>query len=334
MAYKLLFGTYTNDQSKGIYQATLNDNGHFSDLKLNTEIGSPTYLSKAQNSFIYSVERGDGIGGVAVIDNGRIVSHYLDEGSSPAYIGIDEQRQLVFVTNYHKGKLDIYKIADNMLELTDSFQNTGNGPREEQQSSHLHFSNLTPDNKLVNVDLGSDELIVFDLSNDGKLSNESRFKFDAGYGPRHIRFTKDGKFAVVIGELSSQVSLLSYQNGKFELLNTTSTIPEDFTDHNGGAAIRLSNDDKFVYASNRGYNSIAIFEIDYVKKELKLIDNQDVYGDFPRDFNITNDNKFLIVANQKTNNATSFSIDNNSGKLSLIEKDFYLPEAVRVTFDD
>ncbi|ABJ57053.1 lactonase family protein [Oenococcus oeni] len=337
MSYKLLFGTYTKSESKGLYEAELSDSGELKNLKNTAEIGSPTYFAVSNAGLLYAVDKQDQRGGVSVWDTSTIPFKKTDEqisdGSSPAYIFVDEKRQLVFTGNYHKGLVSIYKIDGQKLIKSDEFKNEGSGPRPEQESSHIHFTALTPDNRLVAVDLGSDELLTFELSKDGKLSQPTRFKTEKGFGPRHIRFSKDGNYAYLLGELSSKLSILKYKEGKFELVKTVSTIPADWTAHNGAAAIRLSNDYKFIYNSNRGYNSIAVFKISENQENVELIQQISTEGDFPRDFNVSPDGKYLVAVNQNTNNATSYSINPENGKLTLIQKDFYLPEAVRVYFE-
>ncbi|MFT8917706.1 MAG: lactonase family protein [Oenococcus sp.] len=336
MSYKLLFGTYTKSDSKGLYEAFLSDDGKINNLENVAQIGSPTYFALSNAGLLYAVDKQGDRGGVSVWDTSTMPFTKTDEqisnGASPAYVFVDEGRQLVFTGNYHTGLITIFKIDGQKLIKTDDFQNEGKGPKAEQDSAHIHFTSLTPDNRLVAVDLGTDEVLTFEISQDGKLSEPIRFRTEAGFGPRHIRFSEDGKRAFLLGELSSKLSLLKYQEGKFKLISTISTIPADWTKHNGAAAIRLSDDYKYIYTSNRGYNSIAVFKIADDENDVKLIQQIPTEGDFPRDFNITPDGRYLVAVNQNTNNASSYAIDKTSGELALIQKDFYVPEAVRVYF--
>lgn len=329
---KILFGTYTNQDSKGIYQAFLDEESKtISPAELIYQIGSPTYLAVDQNHrFIFAVDRRDGQGGISVIDfqTNQLLDTYLSQGSSPAYLAFDNQRNLLYSANYHKGLIEIFKVnEDGKLTLTDSFLNQGSGPRDEQQSSHMHYANLTPDNKLVTVDLGTDQVIIFDISDDGKLTKYFEYQTEPGFGPRHIRFSPNGKKAYLLGELGSLLSVLNYQDGQLDLIKTLPTIPADWTEHNGAAALRVTKDNKYIYASNRGHNSIAIFS---TEDDLTFVDWTMTQGDFPRDFNLSKDEKFLIVANQKTNNASLFERNQDTGKLDLIFDDYQIPESVAV----
>jgi 6-phosphogluconolactonase len=145
-------------------------------------------------------------------------------------------------------------------------------------------------------------------------------------------FAPDKKTAYLVGELSSTVSVLDYDltTGSFHLLQTVSTIPDDWTEHNGAAAIRISNDGRFVYVSNRGHNSLAVFEV--LDGELKLIQHLTTHGDFPRDFALDPTERFILVANQNTDNATLYTRDQETGLLACCQKDIPLPEGVCVYF--
>ena len=141
----------------------------------------------------------------------------------------------------------------------------------------------------------------------------------------------NGKLAYLAGELSSEVAVLEYNNGIFNLIQIVSTIPVDWTKHNGVAAIRISSDDKFVYVSNRGHNSIAVFEVEE-DGILKLIQTISTNGDFPRDFALDNSERFIVVAHQNSTIASLFARNATSGKLELLQTDIPVPEVVCVHF--
>ncbi|RRG17936.1 lactonase family protein [Weissella viridescens] len=342
MAEKMLFGTYTKRISKGIYQADFDEQtGKMSNVEAIAEIGSPTYLAVSDANVLYAVDKQDGQGGVAVYDydaagaTAKLKQEVLADGASPAYVAVDEARQLLYTANYHKGTVEVYRIAtDGTLTQTDAFQAVGSGPRPEQDGPHMHFANLTPDNRLVAVDLGSDKVYTFDVSEAGKLSQVAVFETEAGFGPRHIRFSQDGKKAYLLGELSSQLSELNYDaaTGTFDLVQTLSTKPADWTEHNGAAAIYVSADNRFIYTSNRGNNSIAVFQVKAdgsIDSRIQLISTE---GDFPRDFALSPNERYVIATNQNTDNATVYQRDTETGRLTLQEKDIQVPEPVRVVF--
>lgn len=340
--HKILFGTYTKRISKGLYEAELDTEARqLQNPTFVAPLTNPTYLAVSKADKVYAVENRDGQGGVVTFDNTvrplAEIDAQLSEGSAPAYIGIDEARQLVFAGYYHRGTVESYQIKpDGNLSLVTTWTNTGSGPRPEQGSSHIHFANLTPDNRLVAVDLGTDEVITFDVQDDGQFTEVARFHTEEGFGPRHIRFSPDGQYAYVLGELSSLLSVLKYnaEDGTFEHVMTASTIPADWTAHNGSAALRISHDGRFIYASNRGHNSIAVFKVMNEGAEIERIQLISSEGEFPRDMNWDDKQDFLVVANQDTDNVTLFARDQETGELTLLQKEFAIPEGVRVAFEN
>lgn len=341
MIQSILLGTYTRRESKGIYSITLDtDTEKLSDLTLIAEEASPTYLTKAEQGELFTVTAGAGEGGVAgyQLVNGQyqLVNTIDHEGASPCYVSVDNERQLVFGANYHKGEVTVYRIlADGALEQTDSVMHTGSGPHENQEKAHAHYSDLTPDRRLAVCDLGTDCVYTYDVSNEGKLSLAAKFEAAPGTGPRHLVFHPNGKFAYLFGELNSTVVVLAYDvaDGSFEAIQTISTLPEDYTAFNGGAAIRISADGRFLYASNRGHNSLVVYQVSAEGEQLETIQFISTEGDFPRDFNLDPSGRFVVAANQNTDNLSLYRRDGESGLLTLIEKDIYAPEAVCVYFE-
>lgn len=349
MIEKFLIGTYTLQTSHGVYELELNDDKKcLQNLRFVAASGNPTYVALSKKNRIYAIDKvwpknlGEGNtnmrGGVQVLDNNSrpamALDYKLDQGASPCYITVDEKQQLVFTANYHSGAVIIYRIkADGSLEETDRVVDKGHaGPRPEQKDgAHPHFADLTPDGRLVVVDLGQDRVYLYDLSDAGKLTPVSTFQFKPGFGPRHIVFNPDKHLAYVSAELSSNVAVLGYDEkaGKFSLKQIISTIPDTWTKHNGAAAIRISKDHKFIYVSNRGYNSLAVFAAQADGK-LKLIQQISTEGDFPRDFNFNHDESMIIALNQNTNNASLYARNAATGKLKLLQKDFTVPEGVAV----
>lgn len=341
MKKSFFIGTYTKKSSQGVYKMTLDtESKSLKDLQLVAKLGNPTYVAKSNRNFLYTVDQKQTDGGLAAIDlnhePAEVVQHAVTPGNSPAYVSVDEKRQLVYSSNYHLATITVYKIqADGTLQQTDVVTHTGKGPKPEQaDGAHVHFSDLTPDNRLVVCDLGTDEVYTYDVSDDGKLSEIARYKTKAGFGPRHIAFAHHGSKAYLAGELGSAVEVLDYdqQTGKFSHVQTISTIPATWDAHNGAAAIKISSDDHFVYVSNRGYDSLAVFKISS-DGSLSLIQNISVEGSFPRDFSLDPSESFVVCVNQNTDNATLFSRSKETGKLSLLEKDVAVPEGVCVLFN-
>lgn len=337
---KVIIGGYTRKEGAGIYQAVLDTaTGSLSTpLPYVTGINGPTYLALSKANRLYTVAGGDGVGGVAAVDlNGaepKILGSVLEAGTSPAHVSVDEDRQLVYAANYHEGRVNVYAIQDDgSLVATDEDKHDGNGPLPEQDSSHVHFAALTPDKRLAVIDLGNDTVSTYPVSDTGKLGTPAVLHTTTGFGPRHLVFHPTKPIAYLLGELSSKVQVLDYDTatGTFAVRQTLSTIPTDWTEHNGAAAVRVSADGKFLYTSNRGHNSIATFAIDKAG-ELEFINYISTFGDFPRDFNIDPSGNYVLAVNQNSDNGTLYRRDPVNGTLTTVAINIPTPEAVCVVF--
>lgn len=338
----IILGSYTRKDSKGVYQIQLDEeNDMLIDLKNIIQEDNSTYLDTAQNNdFLYTVAKDGENGGIAAYQldgegNYSLINRVMLKGAPPCYVAVDGVRQLVYGANYHQGIVTSYKIEeDGSLTLADKVQHTGDGPHANQDGPHAHYADLTPDDRLVACDLGNDTVYTYNVSRDGKLTEVAKFHAKPGTGPRHLVFHPKKPIAYLFGELSSDIVVLSYngETGEFTEIETVSTLPEGFNEFNGGAAIRITKDGKYLYASNRGHNSVVVYRISDDGKHLETVEWVSVEGDFPRDFNLSEDEEFVVVANQKSDNLTLFKRQADTGKLILKQKDIYAPEVVCVKF--
>ncbi|MBY5034851.1 lactonase family protein [Streptococcus gallolyticus] len=327
----LYFGSYTRRLSAGIQSADFDEKtGKLSNLKLLATEENPTYLAFSKAGNLYSVGAENSLGGIAAFTaDFQPLNHVVAEGAPLCYVAVDDERNLVYGANYHKGQILSYKIEeDGSLSLADTVQHLGSGPHTNQIAAHAHFADLTPDKYLVTCDLGTDSIITYDVSEDGKLTQIGHYTSTAGAGPRHIVFHPTVKIAYLICELNATIEVLIYDGvGQFERLQTISTLPDDYTGANNTAAIRISKDGKFVYASNRGHDSIAIYRT-LGDATLELVTIQPSLGQIPRDFNLVADDRYLIVVHQDSDNAVVFERNSETGLLTEIPQDFKVPEAV------
>lgn len=335
MSQSIYFGTYTKKESKGIYKAQFDpETGSLSDLELVAAEPNPTFIAFSEKGNLYSVGAQDGKGGIASFTAGfQPLNHVVEEGAPLCYVSVDDKRQLVYGANYHKGQVLVYKIEDDgQLSLIDQDTHEGKGPHENQSSPHVHFADLTPDQYLITCDLGTDSLHTYEVSDQGKLTLLHHYQTAPGAGPRHLVFHPHHKIAYLINELNATIDVLFYDGmGEFEHFQTVSTLPEDYDGQKWASAIKLSADGKFLYASNRAHNSIAVFEV-IADGSLKLIEIVPTDGLNPRDFTLSPDQHYLIAAHQDSPNATVFKRDPATGRLSSLSHDFYVPEAVCTVF--
>ena len=213
MKETVYFGTYTRRTSQGIYKADFDtETGQLSNLELFAPEPSPTYLAFDQKQHLYTVGSQDDKGGIAAYQtDGTLLNHVVEEGAPHCYVAVDEKRDLVYAANYHKGQVLVYKRQeDGSLLLSDVDQHSGQGPHENQASPHVHFTDLTPDHYLVTCDLGTDQVITYDLDQEGKLSKLYTYHSQPGAGSRHIVFHNHYKIAYLICELNSTIEVLIY----------------------------------------------------------------------------------------------------------------------------
>ncbi|QQZ09864.1 lactonase family protein [Heyndrickxia vini] len=339
-------GTYTKGDSVGIYKFSLDtEQPEIKDVQVAAKLGNPTYLTISEdNRYLYSVIKDGESGGVAAYsisgETGELtyLNSQLTEGASPCHVSVDNENNHVVTANYHKGTVELYEVnSENgmVAPASSTIQHEGSGPnKERQEKPHVHYSGFTPEGKYIAViDLGIDKLITY-ANNDGVLEEVSCLSLTPGSGPRHLEFHPNGKHAYLMTELSSEVITLSYdsENGTFEEIQSLSTIPADFTENNQGSAIHVTTDGRFVYVSNRGHNSIAVFSVNQESGELTFIEHTSTEGDWPRDFELDPSERFVVASNQESGNLVLYTRDETTGKLTLIQSDISVPFPVCVKF--
>jgi len=353
--YFAFIGTYTSKtDSKGIYSFHFDvATGRLTAMVLAATTPDPSFLTVAGNEkYFYAVNE------LSEFDekkSGAVTSYSLDRksgkltqmnqvpsgGADPCYISFDQNGKYLLVANYTGGSVSVFPVAsDGRIGAASAFvQHTGSGPnKERQEGPHAHYIAASADNRFVFVvDLGLDEVLVyrFDPAEGSLTPNDPPFaKLAPGAGPRHLAFHPNGKFAYVLNEVNSTVTAFTYdsKNGSFSTLQTLSTIPKDFTAHNDTAEIVVHPSGKFLYASNRGRDSIAEFAIDPAKGTLTLAGDFSTQGKTPRNFALDPTGKFLLVANQESNNIVVFRIDQSTGALTATGQVAQVPAPVDIVF--
>lgn len=346
--YTGFIGTYTKGDSKGIYSFTLDlEKGKIEDVKAAAELENPTYLAISKdNRYLYSVAKDGENGGVAAFSLDAAtaglteINREMLPGAAPCHVSVDIKNRFMFATNYHQGTVQSHVINPENGSIqppASIIKHEGRGPDPRQEKPHTHYAGLTPDEKyLAVVELGTDALITYAVGEDGSLTKHKLLPLKAGSGPRHLAFHPNGEFAYVMTEFSSEVIVLTYhqENGHFSEKQYISTLPVEFTENNQGSAIHLSSDGRFVYAGNRGHNSIAVFWVNQESGELEFVERVSTEGDWPRDFALDPSEKFIVVANQESGNVVLFARDMESGRLTLMESDITVTYGVCVKFLD
>jgi 6-phosphogluconolactonase len=353
--YLAFVGTYTSKtDSKGIYSFHFDSGtGRLTSMAAVATTPDPSFLTVAPNEkYLYAVNE---LGEFDGQKSGAVTSYSLDPksgkltplnqvpsgGADPCYVSLDQAGQYLLVANYTGGSVSTFPIgSDGRIGPASAFvQHTGSGPnKERQEGPHAHFIASSFDNRFVfAVDLGLDEVVVyhFDPAKGSLTPNDPPFaKLAPGAGPRHLAFHPNGKFAYVLSEVNSTVTALAYDSktGSFSTLQSLSTIPKDFTAHNDTAEIVVHPSGKFLYASNRGHDSIAEFTIDPVRGRVTPAGDFPTQGKEPRNFALDPTGKFLLAANQGSNNIVVFRIDQSTGALTATGQIAQVPAPVDIVF--
>jgi len=329
-------GTYTGKKSKGIYRVELDPaTGKVGSPELAAEVTSPSFLAVAPDrKHLFCVcevnqlngKKGGGVASFA-LDAGsgelKPINQESSVGAGPCHVVCDKFGKHVLVANYGGGSVAVLPIGpDGKLGEASSFvQHKGSGAdKSRQEGPHAHSVNLDADNRFAIVaDLGLDKLFVYRFDPAaGKitLNDPPAAELAPGSGPRHFAFHPNGKFAYANEEMASTLTALSYDatKGEFKVLNTLSTLPEP-TKGNSTAETVVHPNGNFVYTSNRGHNSIAIFAINEASGQIKAIGHQGEGIKVPRNFNIDPSGKWMVVANQDGDSLVVFAIDPETGML-------------------
>lgn len=336
---RVYIGTYSGKVSKGIYRSELDlATGKLSPPVLAAEVTSPSFLAIAPNQkFLYSVGEISDFGGKkagavnalaidAATGDLKLLNQQSSVGAGPCHLVVDREGKNVLVANYGGGSAAVLPIrADGSLGEASSFQQHVGSSTDKgrQESPHAHSINVDAKNRFAFVaDLGLDKVLVYRLdSAKGTITpnDPPAAKVDVGSGPRHFAFHPQGKFAYVINEMLLTVTAFQYDADKGMLTpqQTITTLPAGVTDHKGmsTAEVVAHPNGKFLYGSNRGHHSIAIFAIDPVTGKLTAVGHQGQGIKTPRNFNIDPTGHFLLVANQDGDSVTVFRIDQTTGKL-------------------
>lgn len=336
-------GTYTKKEaqvegkSQGIHIYDLDlSSGALAPVSVTTGIVNPTFLDiDKDQKFLYSVSEvaesgGDPSGAITAfrIDSGTgeltTLNHRSSMGPGPCHLSVDASGKFVLVANYSGGSVSILPIEEDgsLGEASDFIQHEGSSVNPGRQTEpHAHSITLDPGNRYAySADLGIDKVLIYriDFENGNLIPNPPHGETAPGAGPRHFVFHPNRKFGYVINELDNTVTIFAYDedSGSLETIGAKSTIPNDFDGTTYCADIHILSSGRFLYGTNRGHDSLVIFEVDSESGMLTTVDYESTQGEFPRNFAIDPTETFLLAANQNTDNIVSYRIDHDSGRLT------------------
>jgi 6-phosphogluconolactonase len=349
----VFIGSYSPAEQPGIHCLSLNRRtGKLTKLAATKGIKNPSFVAvHPSGNYLYAVSeveeagrKGTGAVSAFSIDrkSGELkpINRQPSGGGGPCHLVVDHKGKTVLVANYGGGSVESIPIGEQgrLKKPATLIQHKGGSVNpSRQQGPHAHSINVDATNRFaVAADLGLDQLLVYRFdSATGKLKpNDPPFvKTPAGGGPRHFAFHPSGKFAYTNNEITSSVTALRWdaKSGTLTPLQTISTLPKPHRG-NSTAEIQVHPSGKYLYCSNRGHNSIAMFKIDQKTGKLTAIGHESTRGKTPRNFGIDPTGTFLLAANQSSNNVVVFRIDGRNGKLKATGDEVKIPRPVCVKF--
>ncbi|KRC46708.1 hypothetical protein ASE16_14915 [Leifsonia sp. Root227] len=345
MTRQLLIGTYTeilphvSGRARGILQAEF-DGTTVRDARVVAEVANPSWVAAtADGSRVYAVSEtepdgaivafaragGDGAAGDGAAGDGALVelSSESSGGAAPAHLALHPSERFLATGTYGGGSISVFALAeDGSLAARTAFvQHEGSGPdADRQEGPHVHQLSFDPTTgDLVVVDLGLGDVRWYAFGDDGSLTPRPEATIVLGAaGPRHIVFAPDARHAFVANELDSTIDVLRRDGGRFVVASSTSTRPEGASGVNSPAAVRVTDDGRTVFVTNRGDDTVAVFAFDGPSASLTLVDAVPTQGRTPRDLVVAPGGSRVLTANQDSGDVTVFAFDQQSRALTFL----------------
>lgn len=312
-------GTFSDESSEGIYRYNFNtETGKITDETLAVKAINPSFIAySADRKRMYAVtnDRKNGyVNAYNLKSDGSLefINKVSSEGAGPCHVELNGKGDKVAVSNYGGGTIAIYEINTDgsVQEASQVFDHNIEGTK-----SHAHSAKFLKNNLFV-ADLGRDFLSHY-VETDGNFKLQENYSMVEKAGPRHFEISNKGKYIFVINELNSSVSVLKKDGNSYTNIQDISTLKDGFEGKSYCADIHLSKNEKFLYGSNRGENSIVVYKRDKSTGLLEKIQSISTHGDWPRNFTLGPNEKFLLVANQKSKNISVYDVDKKTGKLTF-----------------
>lgn len=291
-------------------------------------ITNASYITTAHNGrFLYSITD-EGVQSYKILPDGGLkeLNRHTINGMRGCYISTDYTDRYLFVAGYHDGKVTVLSLKKNgsIDKITEEIYHKGLGSVSERNfRPHINCVKMTRDNKFLCVtDVGMDHVKIYKLNyKEGTLKLVDVLHSDIESQPRHIKFSKDGRFAYVIHEAKNYIDVYTYEakddEPYFEKIQTISTLNDYHAGGSAASSMQLSLDNKYLFCSNAGDNSVGAFRRDSKTGMLEKIFVLPTSGDYPKDIAVTHNSKYLFSLNNESNTITFFKMDLNAGTLIM-----------------
>lgn len=342
-------GTYTGGSSEGIYVLEFDGaTGMLSEPRLAARMENPSFLGVHPSlPVLYAAGEAGAEGGLASAfaieaETGLLtpINRQSTIGDGPCHVAVSPSGKHLAVPNYGGGSVVVFPIdaRGGLGEASAFVQHEGKGPdARRQEAPHAHGAYYDDAGKILFVvDLGTDKVLIYDHDDAGRLTphDPPHASVEPGAGPRHLAFHPDGRFAYVVNEMGNTVTVFAYEADAATLraIQTVTTLPGEFSGENSTAEIAVHPNGRYVYASNRGHDSIAIYDVEEGSGELKLVGHALTGGRTPRHFAIDPAGRFVLAANQGSDNIVVFAIDAEDGALRATGVEVSVDSPVCVVF--
>ncbi|MHB8207114.1 lactonase family protein [Mucilaginibacter sp.] len=346
--FDLVIGTYTTGASKGIYVYRFyEDKGRVAYLNEIDDVTNPSYVTaSADNKFLYAVNEGPQGNVSSFTFNGHtgkmvLINKQSTQGADPCYVLEDKEQRNLFIANYSSGSLAVLPVNKDgsIAPLSQLVKDEGSSViKDRQQGPHVHNVILTDNEKyLMYTDLGTDKVNImrYKASKNPPLTpaDQPFVSVTAGNGPRHMAFSEGDKYLYLVQEIGGVINTYANNNGNLKQIQSLSMLTPEMKGNIGSAAIKISPDGRFLYASNRGNaNDIVQYAINPENGTLTFVSRTSSLGKGPRDFAIDPSGKFLVVANQNSDNVIVYHLDPATGKPGIVVTNIQVGNPVCLKF--
>lgn len=338
---KVFVGSYTTDlgwvhgKGHGVGSYHLDTETGVLSLLSTIETDNPSYLALHPegdvlyaNNEVSSLQdaKDDSISAFAIATDGalNLINQQPSYGAAPCFVSVDPQGAYVFLSNFNGGNIVVYMVARNGSLESCSDNVTLAALSTDQSTSHAHSVTASPSGRyLLACDLGLDKIHIYQLNRStGKLNLNVAYSTPRGSGPRHIAFHPSGRFAYLVNQNAGNIMIFAWDDilGTLTEIQMILTVPTDFSGDPAASEIQVHPSGRWLYASNRGHNSIVIFRIDSTSGMLNLVDFQASLGITPRNFTITGSGELLLVANQDSDQIVIFKLNTVTGLLTELNR--------------
>lgn len=337
--YVAYVGSYTRGESDGIYILDVNPEYAYFQVRDSFKINNPSFLTLSHDEqFLYS-NCDEGVASFRIQEDGslELMNKASVNGLRPCYLSVDRANRYLITAGYHDGKLTVLRLNDDgtIQGVTDEVFMKGLGSiAGRNYRCHVNCAIFSPDERyIMAVDLGMDQVKIYEFNAEtGRIKLHDILRCELESGPKHMLFTSDGKYAYLTHENKCYVTKYAYdaETAHFTKMQTLSTLPEKYDNYNSAITLKLTSDDHYLFVTNSGNNSVAIYEIDQEDQSMNTLCILPVSGEYPRDLAIMPNNKMIAAVNQEGNSITSFKVNYEKGYIVMSGAPLKLPSPTSI----